>query len=87
MNAIQPIETDAQAIGREQQELRGIIDDVFWACSIYMRTGHDYIEIGDDHGLEYTVRQLVIGAKEARNAFLRLKQSKLQALASAEDVR
>jgi hypothetical protein len=61
-----------------QQELREIIAEMLWSCGICCDTGLNYIELSDDAGLEYSIRQLIAHVKVARDVMAMLKASTVQ---------
>jgi hypothetical protein len=75
MNAPSPI-TAEEALTRRHDDLRAIMDEMLWGCAIHSNIGRDYIELRDDAGLEYAVRNVVMRAKVLRDTMIMLKRSK-----------
>ena len=84
MNAPSPI-TAEEALTRRQDDLRAIMDEMLWGCAIHSNIGRDYIELRDDAGLEYAVRNVVARAKVMRDTMVLLKQAKLPPAETAAD--
>jgi hypothetical protein len=75
MSAIQPIAASEQDLARRQQELREIIGEMFWGSAVHSNIGRNYIELRDDCGLEYAVRNVVARARIMRDVMAMLKKS------------
>jgi hypothetical protein len=74
MSALQPIE--AADLPRRQDELRSFIAEMLWGCAIHSDIGRDYVELQDDVGLEYSIRNIVARIKIARDVMAMLKNGK-----------
>jgi hypothetical protein len=74
MNAVTPIVPAEGSCPQRQDELRIIIDEMLWGCQIYANTGSNYIELQDDAGLKYSIRQLIARIKIVRDVMLMLKE-------------
>jgi hypothetical protein len=85
MNAHPPIDNAEQAMSRRRDNLRDILNEMLWGCAIHSNIGRDCIELQDDAGLEYAVRNVVARAKVMRDTMVLLKQAKLPPAETAAD--
>lgn len=57
-------------------ELREFIGESLGMAAIHARIGTDYAGLGDDRGLEYSIRSLVAYTRAAYEALVDLKEKK-----------
>jgi hypothetical protein len=78
MSAVEPVAKPDAGLAQRQDELRGVIEEMLWGCAIHANVGRDYVELRDDCGLEYAIRNIVARIKIARDVMAMLKKTRAE---------